>query len=543
MISKEVRNSKSGVVRRFSCTPALGSPHTFSVAVVTEHAAPQLATWSPPPACPDHLGSRVVRNGTYGRATPKPRQRYRCTPTDGTRRHSFTPPLPRDHVHSGEEHCEHCDELRGIHRGESAVARRHSWSTRIVARGLEQLASGATYADVSRWALRVTGTKRTRISPSPKVTSKKRRVSQSSKESRNAWHIAADWVEAFSPVIYGPIEQELRASALAKRAEIDKLKTRGEIIDRPQVVLVDDVPVWGRDLDRKKRMRRDAGYHILVLAELHWLDEELEDPFSVVDPPVVKLRLVRAMAKTNTLSWRLMFDELGYAPDFVVADAGTGIGAAVRAHFDPTKTKFIPSLWHLGKNVEAALADTTGAMTVTPSGRELIEPLQKHVRKLSRQSGILASGASWKKWWDDLLALLKTNQLPSEEILKRRSNYEMAMTAVIPDIANNPNIPVSTGGLETLIAKHVSPMLAMRRTSFGNIERTNLLFDLVVARNHDAFDSLGEVAKLLRVDSERHQGWSVSLRSIADPRPKGGTYSSLRDATLLTTLAKQRGIQ
>lgn len=543
VISKEVRTTKSGVVRRFSCTPALGSPHTFSVPVVDAQAPAVPVVWSAPPACPDHPRSKVVRNGTYGRATPKPRQRYRCTPTDGTKPHSFTPPLPRDHVHSGEEHCEHCDELRGIHRGETAVARRHSWSTRIVARGLEQLANGATYADVSRWALRVTGTKRSRISPRPKATKRKKKVSERSKESRNAWHIAADWVEAFSPVIYGPIDLELRTKALAKRAEIDRMKARGELVDRPQVVLVDEVPVWGRDLNRKKKMRRDAGYYVLALAELYWPDEEVNDPFLVVAPPVVKLRLVRAMANTTAVSWRLIFDELGYAPDYIVADAGTGIGAAVRAHFDPKKTRFIPSLWHLAKKVEAALADTAGAMTVTTAGKELIEPLANHVRQLSRGSGVLASTATWKKWWDDLFEILKANQLPSEEVRKRRTNYERAMAAVIVDLAANPHIPVSTGGLETLIAKHISPMLAMRRTSFANIERTNLLFDLVVARNHDAFDNLGEVARLLRTDSEQHQGWSVPLRSIADPRPEGGVYSSLRDSTLLTTLAAQRGIQ
>lgn len=76
--------------------------------------------------------------------------------------HVFTPPLPRDHVHEGEEHCDHCEELRGVHRGETAVARRHTWSTRVVARGLEQLAAGGTYAEVSRWALRISGVKRTR---------------------------------------------------------------------------------------------------------------------------------------------------------------------------------------------------------------------------------------------------------------------------------------------------------------------------------------------------------------------------------------------
>jgi hypothetical protein len=535
--------------------------------------------------------SKVVRNGTYGKATPKPRQSYKCFPADGSKPHKFTPPLPRDHVHDNEEHCDHCDELRGIHRGETAVARRHSWSTRIVARGLDMLSAGASYSEVSRWALRVSGTKRTRRSTSaddgpelvdahPAVTTdaefdegdpfgaevineepmalddpsdeeaeededappkkKKRKVSQASKESRNAWHIAADWVEAFSPVIYQPVDEQLRHDAQLERARLDELRKNRQPLDRPQVILVDDEPVYGRDLDRKGRARRDAGYYVLVVAELHW-PEPGDDPMARNDP-TVKLRLVRAMAKSNTPAWRIVFNELGYEPDFVVADAGSGIGAAIRAHYDPKRTKFIPSLWHLALKLELALNDVQGAITVTPTGRELIEPLRDHVRKLSRTSGVLDTPAAWSKWWDDLLAILAKHHLAADVILARRKSYEKAMQAVLPDIARHPQIPISTGGLETLLARQVKPLLAMRRTSFGNIERTNLLFDLVVARQHGSFDNLGEVAKLLRHDTELHRGWTVSLRAVSDPRPRGGTYSSLRDTTLLSKVAKRQGL-
>ena len=212
------------------------------------------------------------------------------------------------------------------------------------------------------------------------------------------------------------------------------------------------------------------------------------------------------------------------------------------SHFDPQRTRFIPSLWHLAQKVELALADVPGAITVTPTGRELIEPLRDHVRKLSRASGVLDTTASWSKWWDDLLAILAKQRLAADDILSRRKNYEKAMLAVLPDIARHSQIPISTGGLETLIARQVKPLLAMRRTSFGNIERTNLLFDLVVAREHGAFDNLGEVAKLLRNDTEQHDGWTVTLRAVSDPRPRGGTYSSLRDTTLLSKVAKRQGL-
>lgn len=525
----------------------------------------------------------MIRNGTYGKGLAVPRQSYKCFPDDGGKPHKFTPPLPRDHVHENGEHCDHCDELRGIHRGETAIARRHTWSTRIVARGLEQLANGASYASVSQWAIRVSGTKRTRRRPGDDEpfaddenldgatdtgdalddgepegldadnlvdseeaddqdgTPKRRRAaSAASKASRNAWHIAADWVEAFSRVIYEPVEEQLRADAMTERQRLDELVETGVVLDRPQVILVDDVPVYGRDLDRKTRTRRDAGYFVLVVAELHWPDPTRKRGRPA--DPTIRLRLVRAMAKSNTASWRIVFDELGYHPDFVVADAGTGIAGAIEQHFDPARTKFIPSLWHLTQKVELSLADTPGAATVGPGGKELIPPLRDHVRLLSRHSGVLDNAENWTRWWEDLLSVLTTHRLATDEVRRKRKHYEPAMAAVIDDIAAHPQVPVSTGGLETLIAKQVKPLLALRRTSFGNIERTNRLFDLVVAKDHGAFDNLGEVAKLLRLDAEQHDGWTVPLRAVADPRPIGGTYSSLRDTTLLNTIAKQRGV-
>jgi hypothetical protein len=105
----------------------------------------------------------------------------------------------------------------------------------------------------------------------------------------------------------------------------------------------------------------------------------------------------------------------------------------------------------------------------------------------------------------------------------------------------NPHLPVSAGGLETLIRENIDPALALR-TQFGNIERTNSLFDLVVARTHGAFDDLSAVAHQLRADVEAHDGWTVALRAFDDPQPDVGRYSSLRDVTLLATLARERGL-
>jgi len=40
---------------------------------------------------------------------------------------------------------------------------------------------------------------------------KSRCASEATRARRNAWHIAADWVEAFSPVVHNPVRDELRA--------------------------------------------------------------------------------------------------------------------------------------------------------------------------------------------------------------------------------------------------------------------------------------------------------------------------------------------
>jgi hypothetical protein len=104
-----------------------------------------------------------VRNGTYGKTTAKPRQRYLCRPTDGSASHSFTPALARDHVHEGNERCDHCDEHRGVHHGETTSAWSHSWSSRLVAEALERLSRGDSYAEVSQWARRLTKTEARRV--------------------------------------------------------------------------------------------------------------------------------------------------------------------------------------------------------------------------------------------------------------------------------------------------------------------------------------------------------------------------------------------
>lgn len=535
VVSVGTRQRSDGLSRRYRCTPAAGKPHTFTVRI-TEDKRP--AAWSPPPPCPEHPGSKVVRNGTYGVTTEKKRQRYRCAPPDGSKPHAFTPPLPRDHVHEGNESCEHCEELRGVHHGETAAARRHSWSTRVVARGLQRLAEGASYAEVGRWARRVTGSERRRgvsdqVEGEEEVTtaSTKRRVSPASRAARNAWHIAADWTEVFGPVVWNEVDGDLRKAAYSERERLDDLMEANQPIDYPQVLLLDDQPVYGRDLDDRRR-RRDAGYYVLVAGEVSWDNNE----------PVTRLRLARALAKSTTAAWFLILDEIGYEPDFIVADNGTGLVAAVNRYCG-SRTVFVPSVWHLINRIEGALYKVPNAFSYGPAGRELVSELAAHLRRLHRGSRVLSSVKEWEQWWDDLEALMRARKLPVDAVRAQRKYEFDAVAAAIPHLVAHPEVPISTGGLETLLTRHIKPLLSMRRTGFANLERTNRLMDLAVANHHNAFDDLADVVKLLRDDANAWGGWTAPLRAIADPRPPGDTNSSLRDQTLLNDLAAQRGFR
>lgn len=158
---QRVRETQSGLRRVFRCDPVVGEAHTFRV--VASVSSVPVPTWPPPPACLDHPGGHVVRDGRYASSTRKRRQRYRCYPTDDRSvYHRFTSVLPRDHVHVGSESCAECEELRGLHRGDATVSRRQSWSARFVAETLRDLARGTTYADASVTIREATERTRTR---------------------------------------------------------------------------------------------------------------------------------------------------------------------------------------------------------------------------------------------------------------------------------------------------------------------------------------------------------------------------------------------
>ena len=528
VVSKGHRTTKSGPRQDFRCSPSIGQAHSFSVAVAATGPVP---LWSPPPRCPEHPKGHVVRDGAYASTPERPRQRYRCypDPADRSVRHCFTPPLPRDHIHAGEESCEACEELRGTHRGDPTVSRRHSWSVRLVADALRDLARGSTYAEVSKRARTTTGRTRTRVGSKGDDGS-----------GRNYWHTAADWVEAFSPVLWDHIDTRLRRAVAPRLLERDRLAAAGLANSLPVVVVIDEQPVFAKAKSEAGRRMGRPDWSVLVVAELHWRhhgDEIRRD---------TRLRLVRAMPTADHLAWRLVFDELGYTPDFVIADGGEAQLKAMKA----IGTTFIPSLFHVRSNVTEALYETPGTSTkvTATASRELRPELDDHLALLSRQVVQAMGSADWSKWWDDLEAILVSLGAPLDKVRKRRQRSEPAVANVLSVLAQNPHLPLSTGGIEVAIRRRIEPLLDGRAHAFANLERTNRLFDLVVCDDHGLFNKMSPVIDLLRSDGNDNHGWATPLRDVTDPQPPtagrfSGRYSSLRDAVLVREVARSKGIR
>lgn len=531
------RMTQQGLRQKFVCRPVGHAEHGFSMLVsggeVTE------PVWAPPPACPEHPAGRVVRDGLYGASSERPRQRYRCYPDGEGDFHRFTPPLPREHVHSGEEPCAQCEEFRGMHHGEPSISRKQSWSSRLVAETLRDLSRGTTYADASVRVRRVTNRTRTRTMPGPP-----KYAYTGSRSAKNAWHIAADWCETFSPVLWDRVEEQLRERAAAAQAEAAGRALAGEANPTPSMVVIDDIPIHARtvDADGSRVARRD--YFVLALAEVVW-----GAPAARLDR-TLSLRLVRAYPSNDHHAWKLLFDELGYTPDFILADAGKGIVKAVREFYKGSAV-FIPSVYHAREAVEKGLLETAGARNPSaPKGvKELRPEIAEHMAGLRKKRLATLTVEEWSRWWDDLEGILSHLGVPIDKTRRRRRNYERPIAEVLPQLAAFPQLPISTGGLEATMRKRIDPILTNRAHAFANIERTNRLFDLVVCNENHLFDDMAKVIRLLRADSAEHDGWSTPLREIADPqppkrpgRPTPKRYSSLRDQQLIRDIARSKGL-
>jgi hypothetical protein len=282
---------------------------------------------------PDHAGSRIKLDGTYGKPGHR-RQRYKCSPRAG-KPHVFTELLPREESWHGS--CDHCE--RQVERREGPKAPRHyQFVARGIAEALGAVGAGATYMHASRVA---------------RDRARRFRFDLETGEVRESDHgqLVADWVELFAPVVF----EAYRPSAWPAEGSL----------------LLDHLPFRVRALDAGGR-RVPAGRVAF-------------DVFCAVGYRAGKPRLWLggAFASAHPANWSTFLASLPGEPGRVVCDAHVGMLRAIEARWP--KAELHQCEWHLQHALERLLAKQ--------ARRDPSEELQE---LRSRAEGALAGPSFWR---------------------------------------------------------------------------------------------------------------------------------------------------
>ncbi len=284
--------------------------------------------------CPEHAGSRVKLDGTYGKVDHR-RQRYKCSPRGGGKPHVFTEVMPREESWHGA--CDHCE--RRVERREGPKAPRHyHFVARGIAEALGAVGGGATYMQASRVA---------------RDRARRFRVDPESGEVRESDHgqLVADWVELFAPLVFEPHKPAF-------------WPPEGSL-------LLDHLPFRVRALDANGK-RIPAG-------------QVAFDVFCAVGYRAGKPKLWRAEAFTSAhpANWSAFLGSLPGEPKRVVCDAHGGMLRAIEARWPSAELHQCE--WHLQHALERLLAKE-----IRNSPSEELEELR------TRAEGALTGPSFWR---------------------------------------------------------------------------------------------------------------------------------------------------
>ncbi len=592
---KGTRTTADGLIwGKFQCVPPVGKgkPHYFSVLRSVTGSA--ITTLDRPPDCLSHKLSNVVRNGRVGRPGTVPRQRYRCTPADGSDIHYFMTPLPREEVHAGVEACSVCDELLSPHRGALGGARRTPWTLKNLAQALNDLSTGSSYATVSmEMRQRRDAARRHVVShqggqDDPVVLSEdapgSKAMSWTTEQSKNSWHLAADLVEQYSHLFFDTVNAGMLAREAKIREENDAALAANPnaVLASPVVYILDEQPVAVHRRASTRSSHQRNSWSVLVVVELVWHHKKPTEPVDDEHPAKVemptreaRLRMVRAYPGGSELAWRLVLDEVGTRPDFIVSDCSAAILNAVNSHYGKGVVGHIPSLFHIHQNVRASLMKLPGASEMVNDRRVLIPALSKHLDYLRRDEMLSLAPRDWTRWWEDLIAMVKGLGAPDTTTRDQRTFYENRVAAALPLLRKQPQLPASNASVENQIRLTLEPFTGSGRAHrYRNLARTNALLALAVCRSQGGLGDMDNISAVIRADNEKAGGWAPLPRAVTDTQPplpppkvwqsaadeepppdgevagtktkarRGGAqlYSSLLNPFLIPMLAKQRNV-
>src|SRR3954447_7853687 len=253
---------------------------------------------------PEHSGSRIKLDGTYGRRGHR-RQRFKCSPRAG-KPHVFTELRPREEA--WHDDCEHCE--RELERRDGPKAPRHyQFVARGIAEAFAAVGAGDTYMQASRVA---------------RDRARRFRFDPQTGELRESAHgqLVADWVEL------------VRADCLGAPS-FDRLARRGTL-------LVDHLPFRVRAEDASGRGIPRGSVVFDVFCAVGYR------------PGKPRLWHAEAFSSAHPSNWRAFFGALAGEPSRVVCDAHRGMLQALRERWP--EAELHQCEWHLQHALERLLA-------------------------------------------------------------------------------------------------------------------------------------------------------------------------------------------
>ena len=419
------------------------------------------------PACPDpaHAGSVRVRAGWYGRAGAR-RQRWWCTPADGSGRHRFAETLPRLACCDGAT-CPECATALEAWEGQPAP-RLYGYPVRSVARALIRVAAGASFRSTAELIRTEAG--RTRPVPP-------RQRGQKVSDPNRHGQLVSDWVEVFAPVIWTACTTEHAMAGWPARMILDEHGFRASATqaNRRGTALFSVLGAVGYP--------RPGGRALVWRLE--------------------------ATAAANTGAWQGFLTVLPGRPQRVVTDGGQAITKAVTRVWPERPGAPAPMLrrceWHLLRGLSDTLPESVRADPDHPLTRAM--------------AGCLVSIDNWVAF-EAVLAQTATRAggLPATWAWVRRNREVILAQAATRDRLG----PHSIGPLEDVF-RHVDNVLDDRAFTMTNKARTDRLLMLLAADRNGWADERGW-AEIIRDHLHHQVGVAEHQRQVTDP----ATSPSLR---------------
>lgn len=372
---------------------------------------------------PEHAGSRVKLDGTYGKPGHR-RQRYKCRPRGGGKPHVFTELLPREE--SWLCSCEHCE--RQLERREGPKAPRHyQFVARGIAEALQAVGAGSSYM----WASSVA-----------RDRAKRFRCDTETGELRESAHgqLLADWVEVFAPIVFKPF----RPSAWPAEGSL----------------LLDHLPFRVRALDPSGRRIPAGTVAFNVFCGVGFVSGK------------PRLWLTEALTSASPANWSAFLDSLPGYPTRVVCDGHKGLLAAIQARWP--KADLHQCEWHLQHALGRLLAKEARG----DPGRELDE-----VRAYAESA--LAGPSSWQRFVR--AARAAENESLDRWIAVNQETIEsqFAHRALSPRRA--PDMPLTTAALDQITRPIVAALYPRRYAlkNRQRLNRLLMLLQLHINRDDD----------------------------------------------------------